>query len=64
MIEVSLATGERVPRYALWLKLHERGSNPEELTRNAAMAFCDGPLQTFLADRGLRPPPRAACDAR
>jgi len=51
--EISLAVREAVPRYRLWLSLHELGWNPEQLTLQAALSFCEGPLVEFLADRGL-----------
>jgi hypothetical protein len=48
--ELSVALGMRVPRHALWLAaaLH-LGS-----ARTAA-AFCDAPLDAFLADEQLHP---------
>jgi hypothetical protein len=57
--EVSVAVGERIPRYPLWLRLHELGADPETLTRQAAVAFCEGPLLRFLIDHGLWLTPRA-----
>jgi hypothetical protein len=51
--QISLAARRSVPRYRLWLRLHELGWDPERLTRQAVLAFCDGPLVDFLADRGL-----------
>jgi hypothetical protein len=59
VLEISLALGQRVSRYALWLRLHDLGWNPEQLTRDAALAFCGAPLSRFLADRGLTLSPRA-----
>jgi hypothetical protein len=56
--EISVCLGWRVPRYALWLRLHHQGMDPEALSRGAALAFCDGPLQGFLAEHGLRLPAR------
>ena len=52
--ELSVATGERIPRYALWLRIHEYGWNPDTLTREQAVSFCGVPLSSFLAMRGLR----------
>jgi hypothetical protein len=52
--ELSVAIGSRVPRYALWLRMHEYGWNPDRLTREQAVAFCGVPLSSFLATRGLR----------
>lgn len=60
IVELSVAAGRRLPRYALWLALHEAGWNPERLSRDGALAFCDGPLEPFLARRGLRLTRRAA----
>jgi hypothetical protein len=59
VIEISLAVGERIPRYPLWLRLHELGWNPERLSRQAALAFCGAPLTRFLADHSLSLPRRA-----
>jgi len=53
-IELSVSIGKRVPRYALWLELHDLGWNPESLQVTEALAFCDGPMEAFLADRGMR----------
>jgi hypothetical protein len=52
--EVSVAVGQRIPRYALWLRLHEYGWNPDALSREHAISFCGTPLSSFLATRGLR----------
>lgn len=51
-IEVSLAVGCRIPRYELWLSMHDHGCNPEGLSRENALSFCGAPLVAFLADRG------------
>lgn len=52
-VEVSVAVGERIPRYPLWLRIHDAGEDPEALTRDAAVAFCEGPLLHFLVDHGF-----------
>jgi hypothetical protein len=52
-IELSVNVGIRLPRYALWLQLHDLGCNPEALRLADALAFCDGPVDVFLADRGF-----------
>ena len=52
-VEICLAVERRVPRYQLWLELHDLGCDPEDLTRRTALAFCEGPLQSFLSERGL-----------
>lgn len=54
VIELSLALGRRVPRYDLWLRVHDNGLDPERLSRESAVSFCRGPLSRFLADHGLR----------
>ena len=51
-IELSVAVGRLVPRYALWLCLKELGWQPDRLTRGQAIAFCDEHLESFLACRG------------
>jgi hypothetical protein len=53
-IELSIAIGKRVPRYALWLELHDLGWDPESLRVADALRFCDGQMDGFLADRGLK----------
>ena len=58
-VELSVSIGKRVPRYALWLELHDLGWNPESLRVTEALAFCDGQMDGFLADRGLKISPRA-----
>lgn len=60
VMAISVAVRVPIPRYALWLHLHELGCNPEALTREMALAFCDGPLSGFLAERGLHLRRRAA----
>lgn len=52
--EITLAVGQEIPRYRLWLRLHEHGCDPEVLTARMAVAFCDGPLASFLAAEGLK----------
>jgi hypothetical protein len=51
--ELSLELDRVVPRYALWTALREYGHDPEFLSRDAALAFCDGPLDRFLGELGL-----------
>jgi hypothetical protein len=51
--ELSVAVGALVPRWPLWLRLHELGQDPEHLSGEAALAFCGGPARRFLADQGL-----------
>ena len=59
VVELSVAAGKSVPRYRLWLRLHDLGWNPEDLEREEALAFCDGPLAIFLAEVGIRVNPRS-----
>ncbi len=59
VVELSLAAGQPIPRYRLWMRLHDLGWNPEDLEREEAMAFCDGPLGIFLAEVGIRVSPRS-----
>lgn len=53
-VELSVSIGQRVPRYALWLELHDLGWNPESLRVVEALEFCDGQMEGFLADLGLK----------
>ncbi len=52
VVELSVAVGRVIPRYALWLKLGELGWNPEGLSRMAVISFYDGHLQQFLDECG------------
>ncbi|MGH0035458.1 MAG: hypothetical protein ACQGVK_10590 [Myxococcota bacterium] len=52
MVELSVALGVRVPRYALWLFVHDCGLDPESLGKEDVAALCDDHLDRFLADRG------------
>jgi hypothetical protein len=52
-LELSLALGQSVPRYALWLRLREEGFDPEALDRSQVLAFCADPLERFLEGMGL-----------
>ena len=51
-IEVSLALDAAIPRYAMWLALHDQGFDPEGLSAEQATAFCGGPLRRFLSEHG------------
>jgi hypothetical protein len=51
--ELSVAVGRVVPRYALWMLLHEQGWDPVQLGRDQLLCFHDGHLPGFLADQGL-----------
>ena len=47
-VELCVAVGERLSRYALWLWLREHGHDPEDLTREDVTSFCDTELAAFL----------------
>jgi hypothetical protein len=57
LVEISLAVGHCVSRYALWMYLHELGLHPEQMTARDAAALCGAPLRRFLAEQGLRVEP-------
>lgn len=57
--EISVAAGIRIPRYALWLELHDLGWNPDTMKTEQALAFVDGTMGSFLANRQLAVAPRA-----
>jgi hypothetical protein len=59
VVELSVAVGYRLPRYALWLRMREAGLNPEDLSKEEVLAFCAAPVTTFLEERGLSLPIRA-----
>ena len=52
--ELSVALGERAPRYALWLRLGEFADSADTLSQQAAVAFCREGLKPFLAEHGRR----------
>jgi len=56
--EISVAVGQRVPRYPLWLRLRAHGFDPEQLDRASAVAFCGAPLEGFLFEYGVCLPER------
>jgi hypothetical protein len=51
--EISVAVGRVVPRFALWLRIHEHGLHPERLSREQARAFCREALPPFLLGHGI-----------
>jgi len=57
--ELSVALGAAVPRYPLWVALHESGRDPEALDREDLLTFCHRDLQPFLHARCLVLPDRA-----
>lgn len=58
-MELSVAVGALVPRWALWLHLEEHGWPPERLTREGVLAFQRRELDGFLAEQGLSLSPRS-----
>jgi len=60
MLELSLAANQNVPRYPLWLAFKEAGANPDLLSRDAVLAFCDEHLPGVLARLGVILSPRQA----
>jgi hypothetical protein len=51
--ELSELADRPVDRYALWLRLHELGLQPETLSHLQVLRFCDRHLEGFLSDQGL-----------
>lgn len=58
IIELSLALDRNLPRYPLWLSFKELGADPESLSREAVIEFCDAHLGEFLAHLGYALTPR------
>ena len=58
ILEISLALDRNLPRYPLWLTFKELGMDPEFLTREAVIEFCDEQLADFLAHLGYVLPRR------
>jgi len=54
-----VALGVAIPRFGLWMELHEYNIDPERLTREETIVFCDGPLASYLHRCGLLLRPRA-----
>ena len=54
VVELSVAVEQAIPRYRLWLRMHDLGWNPEELGLEQALSFCDDHLRIFLAESGLK----------
>jgi hypothetical protein len=57
-VEISLALDRNLPRYPLWLAFKELGLDPDYLTRETVIEFCDEHLSDFLAQLGHSLPPR------
>lgn len=51
--EISLQIGRLAPRYALWLHLREHGLDPDRLTRDEVVAFCEDGVSQFLREHEL-----------
>jgi hypothetical protein len=58
VIELSLALGRNLPRYPLWITFKEFGADPDFLSREVLMEFCDEHLSEFLAHLGHALTPR------
>jgi hypothetical protein len=58
--EISVSVGRVIPRFALWLRIHEHGLQPDQLTREETLAFCREALPVFLHDHGIELDDRAA----
>lgn len=58
ILEISLAVNQNLPRYPLWLEFKELGMDPEFLTREAVIDFCNEHLADFLARLGYTLPQR------
>ena len=56
--EVSVELGRLAPRYALWVCLGELGADPDRVSRQQLIRFCDEHLEAFLADQGMALSPR------
>jgi hypothetical protein len=54
VIEISLAVGHCISRYALWMYVHELDLDPEEMTAEDAAGLCGVPLRRFLASQAIR----------
>ena len=48
--EISVSVGVPVPRYELWLRVHDLGCRPDDMTRDDALRFLDEPLDGFLSE--------------
>lgn len=62
--EISVQIGRLAPRYALWLRLREIGLDPDRLSRDEAIAFCQGGLPHFLREHELSLSPRQTLSLR
>ena len=60
ILELSLALDRNLPRYPLWLTFKELGADPDFLSREVVIEFCDEHLGGFLAHLGYALTPRQA----
>ena len=51
--ELSVASGQIVPRYELWLRIGDLGVDPARLERGDVFSFCDEHLPAFLSEHQL-----------
>ena len=51
--ELSVLAAREIDRFALWMRLHELGYEPETLSHVQMLRFCDQHLEGFLHDPGL-----------
>lgn len=52
-VELSVAAGARLPRYALWMDFLEHGSDPEDLSAAQVLAWLDDAMDGFLGPHGF-----------
>ncbi len=50
--ELSELAGTPIDRYALWMRFHELGFEPETLSHLQVLRFCDDHVEAFMADQG------------
>jgi hypothetical protein len=58
ILELSLALDRNLPRYPLWITFKELGVDPDYLSREVVVEFCDEHLGTFLGHLGCALTPR------
>ena len=51
--ELSVLAGQEIPRFTLWMRLHEAGLDPEALSNQQVLRFLDLHLEDFLCQLGL-----------
>lgn len=57
--EISVALGQRVSRYDLWLSLWNCGGDPDDLTHGQVQSFLDAGFSRLLHEEGKTLQPRA-----